>query len=230
MSELRALAANSCLNGHLFAGLTPKESEIILAAATFRRFPANFTITTQGSPANHLFLLIKGRARYFYTTSEGRKILLVWMAPGDVFGGVTILRKSAPYLVSCESVRDSEVLAWDRATIRRLAEKYPILFDNALSIAGEYLNWYMTAHVALSCHTARERLARALLGMSRAIGERVADGVEFDATNEELASAANITHYTASRLMSEWHKSRAVVKRRGKILLRCPERLLNPTV
>jgi CRP-like cAMP-binding protein len=50
--------------------------------------------------------------------------------------------------------------------------------------------------------------------------------IEFDVTNEELASAANITPFTASRLLSKWQTSRAVVKRRGKILLRSPERLL----
>ena len=44
--------------------------------------------------------------------------------------------------------------------------------------------------------------------------------------NEDLANAANITPYTASRLMSQWQKSRAIVKWRGKVLLRHPERLL----
>jgi CRP-like cAMP-binding protein len=58
------------------------------------------------------------------------------------------------------------------------------------------------------------------------IGQKVPGGVEFDVTNEELASAANITPFTASRLLSEWQANNAVVKRRGKILLRSPGRLL----
>ena len=39
-------------------------------------------------------------------------------------------------------------------------------------------------------------------------------------TNEELASAAAITLFAASRFMSEWQRSGAVVKTRGKILVR----------
>jgi CRP-like cAMP-binding protein len=64
-----------------------------------------------------------------------------------------------------------------------------------------------------------------LVSLSGVIGQKVRDGVEFDATNEELASAANITPFTACRLLSQWQTDRAIVKRRGKILLRSPERL-----
>ena len=98
--------------------------------------------------------------------------------------------------------------------------------DNALTIAGEYVHWYMNAHVALSSHTARERLASVLLGLARAIGKKVPGGIEIDVTNEDLANAANITHYTASRLMSAWQKKRTVIKRRGKILLLSPAGLI----
>ena len=57
------------------------------------------------------------------------------------------------------------------------------------------------------------------------IGERVSGGVELDVTNEELANAANLTHFTASRLLSAWQRHNVVKKSRGKILLRHPARL-----
>jgi CRP-like cAMP-binding protein len=104
------------------------------------------------------------------------------------------------------------------------------MMHHALAIAGEYVEWYMAAHVALSSHTARERLATVLLGLARAIGQKTSDGIEIDVTNEDLANAANITHYTASRLMSEWQKNRTLIKRRGKILLRSPAHLVLRTV
>jgi CRP-like cAMP-binding protein len=50
--------------------------------------------------------------------------------------------------------------------------------------------------------------------------------VELDVTNEELAQAANVTHFTASRLLNHWQRQGALVKTRGKILLRSPEKLL----
>ena len=62
-------------------------------------------------------------------------------------------------------------------------------------------------------------------GIHPAWAQRVAGGIEFDITNEELANAANITPYTASRILSEWQRIGAIRKNRGKILVRSPERL-----
>ncbi len=213
-----------------FEGLAHREREIIFAAATTRKIPANSVITRQGTAADRLYLLISGCVRMFYTTADGRKILLIWLAPGDVLGGASLIPTRRHYIVSSETVKDSELLVWDRATFRGLIEKFPLLLANALTIAGEYVDWYMTAHVALTCYTARERLGYVLLGLSRVIGEKVPGGTEIDVTNEDLANAANITPYTASRLMSQWQKSRAIIKHRGKVLLRSPERLLLTTV
>jgi CRP-like cAMP-binding protein len=40
-----------------------------------------------------------------------------------------------------------------------------------------------------------------------------------------LAEAANVTHFTASRLISQWHRQGILVKTRGKILLHSPGKL-----
>jgi len=46
--------------------------------------------------------------------------------------------------------------------------------------------------VALISLTARQRLARVLVCLAETIGAKSSDGFEFDATNEELAGAANV--------------------------------------
>ena len=213
------------LKSRLFEGIAQRDLEIIRGAATERRLLANSVITNQGNPAEHLFLLTSGRARYFFITEEGYKTLLLWLTQGEIVGGAAFLPKPSKYLLSAETVKDSSVLLWGRAALRSLTTRYPRLLENALLMASDYLGWYFADHVALTCHTARQRLAQVLIRLGEVIGQKVPGGVEFDATNEELASAANITPFTASRLVSEWQANRAVVKRRGKILLRSPERL-----
>ena len=218
------------LNSRFFDGLSPFDLQIILTAAKQRRYLANSVIINQGHPAENLFLLTKGRARYFFDTTDGRKAILFWLAPGNIFGGSTLLSIPSAYLVSTETVRDSSVLVWDRATVRGLAARFPRLLENALLVASDYLAWYLATHVALISQTARQRLAGVLICLAESIGEKVAGGLEFDATNEELASAANVSPYTASHLLSEWQSRGAVVKRRGKILLCSPGRLFLNTV
>lgn len=218
-------AMQSDLKSRFFEGLAQRDLETIRAAATERRYLASSVITNQGNPAEHLFLLTRGHARYFYLTQDGHKTLLLWLTPGQILGGAAFLSKPSKYLISTEAIKDSSFFVWDRPTIRSLAAKYPRLLENALFMASDYLAWYLADHVALVCETSRERLAQILIHLAGVIGRRVSGGVEFDVTNEELASAANITPFTASRLLSEWQTSRAVLKRRGKILLRSPERL-----
>ena len=218
-------AMHSGLKSRLFEGLAQRDLETIRAAATERRYLASSVITNQGNPAEHLFLLTRGHARYFYLTQDGHKTLLLWLTPGQILGGAAFLSTPSKYLISTEAVNDSSFFVWDRPTIRSLAAKYPRLLENALFMGSDYLAWYLADHVALVCETARERLAQILIHLAGVIGQKVSGGVEFDVTNEELASAANITPFTASRLLSEWQTNHAVLKRRGKILLRSPERL-----
>lgn len=209
----------------LFEGIPPHDLAIIRGAATERRFLANSVITNQGNPSEQLFLLMSGRARYFFITEEGQKTLLLWLTQGEIVGGAAFLIKESKYLLSAETVKDSSFLVWSRGTLRSLVTRYPRLLENALLMATDYMVWYFADHVALSCQTARQRLAQVLIRLAGVIGQRVPGGIEIDATNEELASAANVTPFTASRLLSEWQAGRAVVKRRGKILLRSSERL-----
>src|SRR5215472_10496389 len=137
------------LNSRFFDGLAPFDLEIVLAAAKQRHFLANSIVINQDHPAENLFLLAKGRARYFFDTPDGKKSILFWLTPGDIFGATTLLSVPSAYLVSTETVRDSSVLVWDRATVRGLAARFPRLLENALLLASNYLAWYLAAHVAL---------------------------------------------------------------------------------
>jgi len=220
-----ALPAADLVRTQFLEGLPGSDRAIILAAATQRRVLANSVVANPGEPADYLFLITKGCARYFYITPEGRKIVFFWLTPGQIFGGAALLSQPSDYLVGTEMVRDSCVLVWPRSKVRALAVRFPRLLDNALSIASDYLTWYLAAHLSLVCHTARQRLANVLVSLASGIGRQQRGGVQLDITNEQLANAANITLFTASRLLSQWQRSGALVKSRGKIMLRSPGRL-----
>jgi len=179
------------------AGITAADIQAVLAEATLRRFPPNSVVTHQGATAVELFLITKGRARHFYTTPDGQKILLLWLTQGEIFGAATLLAERSEYRVSTETVKDTWTLVWNRGAIRALAERYPRIRENALWIASDYLDWYTAAHVALSCHTARQRLAGVLVSLAPVLGRAVPGGVELDVTNEETSQRG--AHYAIHR-------------------------------
>jgi CRP/FNR family transcriptional regulator, nitrogen oxide reductase regulator len=212
-------------NPRFLDGVNAADIKTILGAGTLQRFPASSVMISQGHPAGHLFLLLTGRASRFFLTHDGQKIVLLRVVAGDIFGEMVMLDRPANYLVSTEAITNSSTLVWSRSTIRSLCERYPRLVQNSLAISVDYLTFYRAAHVSLICNSAQQRLARILANLAEGIGQKVPEGVELDIRNEELANEANVSVFTASRLLSAWQREGILVKRRGKVLLRFPDRL-----
>ncbi len=51
-------------------------------------------------------------------------------------------------------------------------------------------------------------------------------GSSIEIRNEDLANLADIGFFTVSRLLKKWERLGAVAKSRGRVLIRCPEKLL----
>ena len=217
------------LRPRFLSGLSGTELDSILSGAKHRQFRASTVITHEGDPAERFFLLTSGQGRHFVTTNEGRKILLMWLTAGQIFGGVAMLSAPIDYLASTEVLADSCALVWDRQTIREFISRNPELLDNALSIAAtEHAAWFIATHVSLSSDDARGRIAHLLVSLACGIGKVTSGGIELKITNEDLASGANVTPFTVSRSLSEWQRDGVLPKDHGKILLRKPELLAPP--
>jgi CRP-like cAMP-binding protein len=210
----------------LLTGLEQTAVQAILAESLVRRVSAKDNITTGGHRATHMFLVQSGRARYYHLTKHGEVVLLARLGPGDVIGLVALLKTQSTYMATAEAASDCELLSWDPSAIRKLAPRYPLLGENALNIALEYVRAYIGRHVGLVTKTAEERLADTLLRLSDKSGEVHSDGIEIRATNDELGALADISPFTASRLVSSWARAGTVSKGRGRIRLHDPEALM----
>jgi CRP-like cAMP-binding protein len=215
------------LKPRFLSGLPKAGLEAMLSAAKHRQFRTSSVVLHEGDPAERIFLLASGQGRQFVTTNDGRKVLLYWLTAGQVFGGVTILSTPISYLASTEVTPESCALMWDRNTMREFVSRYPVLLDNALSIAAtENFAWSIATHVSLSCNDAHGRIANLLVSLACGIGRATSRGVELKITNEDLASGANVTPFTASRILNEWQRAGVLTKGRGKVMLRNPQLLL----
>ena len=199
-------------------GLGKDQRESILAAGTLRRFRANSLVTHQGHPADHLFMLAKGSARFFYIAPDGKKHIILWITPGQIFGGRSLLLAPSTNIASTETVKESLVMAWSRRTMRGLVSRYPRLLDNAILIACDFHAIQLHSFVSTR-YNARQRLLHVLTTLVPSIGRKVSYGTELDVTNVELADAAHITQFTASRILSELQHEGTLKKKRGKVLL-----------
>lgn len=95
-----------------------------------------------------------------------------------------------------------------------------------MRIALGYLRTYLERHIGLVTKTAEVRLAETLLKLSDQSGVVHSHGIEIRATNDQLGALADISPFTASRVLSNWARAGTVSKGRGRILLHAPEALM----
>lgn len=214
------------LESKFFDGIAPGDLSLILRSARLRRFQAHSVITIEGHRADKLFLIIEGHVRAFITTPKGEKIVLFWIPPGDISGARAMLSKATEYLLSMEAVTDALALEWRRSDILSLSKQHRLLLENALNLASDYIEVWQDLHVEATYSTATQRVARVLGSLAKGMGRKVAEGIELNVTNEELANEANVTIFTVSRLLSAWHRKGLLVKDRGRVILHSPEKLV----
>jgi CRP-like cAMP-binding protein len=213
-------------SARLFAGLDRDEATAILAVATRLKFRASDTIIRAEGKATHLIIVKKGFVDFSVMTEEGQDVLLRRFVPGDVFGIAALLQEPLGYLGTALAVGDVEVIAWDQKIASRIARAYPRFSQNAFRMALHYIAIYAHRHMSLVFDSAQERLAYALTNTASRAGTMLPTGVEIGIRNEDLASLADMSIFTASRLMKKWERAGAIEKGRGKVLIRCPEKLL----
>jgi CRP-like cAMP-binding protein len=181
-----------------------------------------------GELAANLFLMMHGRAKYYRLTNTGDEVLLWWITTDDAFGIGTLLPASIHYLGTAQAVSGCELLVWRREVLDSLpASARTVLGQNALHIVLYYLAAYADRLVGLAAENAEQRLARTLIQLAKRMGNVGEGGVEITMMNEDLARLANVSPFTASRQLKEWERQGIVQKRRAKVLIVAPERLID---
>jgi CRP-like cAMP-binding protein len=81
-----AVILPAVLHSNFFADIGRKDLDKILASAKVKRFKAKHAIVTRGEHAQYLFVLLRGRIRYYKITLHDDEVVSRWLIPGDAFG------------------------------------------------------------------------------------------------------------------------------------------------
>ena len=214
------------LTDHLLAGISPGARQDIVAGSCQRTLRAAQVLFRTGEAAEQLFLLRKGRVQFSRLARTGRQIVMGILVPGDVFGLGTILAQHVHYIGTAESLESGEVLVWTRETMQALTGRHPQLSENALRVALHYVAVFAERHESLVTVSAEQRLCRALTRLGDSTGTRTRSGIEVRIKNEQLASLADVSPFTVSRLLKQWERDGVISKSRGIVRILSPENLL----
>jgi CRP-like cAMP-binding protein len=214
------------ITDRLLAGVDPEGRRAIVAKALKRTLQPAQVLFRMGEPADRLFVLRAGRVRFGRLGSTGREVVMGILGPGDVFGLGSLLAEQVDYIGTAQALERSEALVWTRDVIQRFAVEHPQLAGNALHVALLYVAHFAERHERLLSRTAEQRLAHALMRLGSRTGVRSPSGVDVRINNDQLASLADLSPFTTSRLLKDWERNGAVNKARGSVRIVCPEKLL----
>ena len=225
--EIEKRSSKRDVTDRLLAGVDPEGRRTILANSRRRTLRPSQVLFHTGDPATQLFIVRKGRVQFSRLTSEGHKVVLGILGPGDVFGLGCLMSRST-YIGTAEVLDVGEVQEWSRHVIQRFARAYPQVSGNVLQVALAYVAEFADRHARLVGGTAEHRLARALTSLGTRFGTPSRSHIEVRIKNEQLASFADVSPFTVSRLLKHWERKGIVSKRRGLVRIIQPEKLMLP--
>jgi CRP/FNR family transcriptional regulator, nitrogen oxide reductase regulator len=219
MKATSAVALPPGFRSTFLDGLTPREVRAVLTGAGQERISRGQILQQEGDRAIRLWLLVTGRVAVYRLANDGDKVFLRWAVPGDTFGLATVLGFPERYIVTIEAVQEGSLLAWDPASCRTLVLRCPNLNRALNAVVANYLEHLINVLGTYAFQPAEQRLAAVVLESARQLGRKGHVGIELDLTNEQLAVAARMSVFTATRKLRKWQALGILTKRRGKIVL-----------
>ena len=124
----------------LFAGLGPAHLDLLRNVFESYTCPSDTVILSQGEPAHHLYLLVKGEVVIKFKPYDGSTIDLTRLHSGDAFGWSAAVG-SAHYTSSIISESPIEAVRLRRTDLRALIQSHPetgkILVERLANIVSE---------------------------------------------------------------------------------------------
>lgn len=210
-----------------FRSLSRPEIREILDAAQTARFDAGQAVFSQGAPVDRFFLLLDGHVRVQRTTEQGDQIILLHIAPGQLFGiGAALGHKTYP--ATAIAADECVVLAWPNHLWSSFVTRYDGFATQTYAVVGERLTDMQTVIVEMATKQVEQRIASALLRLITQMGRKVDTGIEIDfpLTRQNISDMTGTTLHTVSRLLSAWEKDGIVASSRKKITVTAPHRLV----
>jgi CRP-like cAMP-binding protein len=211
----------------IFRGLSQDEFALVVEVARLKELEQGAYFFMEEDPAKIAYVLVDGKVKLTQVTTDGQQVILGYLTPGRIFGIIAIL-KGVAYPVSAEAVGTCRALAWPRETMNQQMEKTPRLALNALRIMAGQIREFQNRVRELSTQRVEQRIARAVLRLTRQSGRKTAEGVLIDLplSRQDLAEMTGTTLYTVSRVLKEWEKNGLVQSKRQQVIILSPHGLV----
>ena len=205
----------------VFSAMGEAELDDVIAHAQAQRIAKGTAVFRQGEIAEAFFVLLHGRLKVVKVTPHGKRIIVRFVNPGDIYGIAKALRRE-DYPATATAVVDSVTLAWPNEIWDDFVASHPAFAANVMQMMGDRLQEAHTRLKELSTEEVEHRVAHTVLRLVTQSGRKTDEGVlvDFPITQQDLAEASGTTLHSVSRILSAWENAGLVAVGRRRIVVR----------
>jgi CRP/FNR family transcriptional regulator, nitrogen fixation regulation protein len=178
-----------------------------LCPGNVRKYAADDTIYRQHESAEYWYLIVNGAARKCAQISDGRRQIMDFLLPGDLFGFETAARRECS--VECVAAKTT-VVRYPRQRMELLMEADPQLARQVREIAFDSIDRLQSRVVLLGRSRAMERVAGFLLEMMHRAESGIDGSIALPMSRYEIADYLAIAVETVSRSLTTLRAERIV--------------------
>ena len=210
----------------IFSALSRVEAKSIEPFFRQERRKRKDVIFSEGDPSQWFYIVLEGKVKITKLSQEGKEIILEMMGPGEVFGGIAVIR-GLPYPANALAMDDCLLLKTSKEDLMRILERFPAVTMAIFQDLGGRLQHSHESMKQIALDKVMARVASLLVKLAGKSGRQTPEGtlIELRLTKQEIADMVGTTVETSIRTMSRLKKDGIVSEKDGSILVRDMKRL-----
>ncbi len=189
----------------LFAGLSPKHLESILAVSQTQVFPKETLLFRQGDRGESLFLVLSGRVKAVLLAEDGRELILAVFGPGEIFGEMALFDPDERRTATVVTVETTSLLTLSGKEFMAMLADHAAIAQSLLCTLTQRLKESSSRIANLIFLDTYSRVGTYLVKMAEQQGRRLADGslVLTRPPQQDIADYIGSSRETVSRALKE---------------------------
>jgi CRP/FNR family transcriptional regulator, cyclic AMP receptor protein len=203
--------------GNLFSQFPGNLAKDLFGKAKPVRLAANEVLFLAGDPGDGCYRVEQGLLKVSMISPAGGERILAILGPGAVVGELSVIDgKSRSASVS--AVRDSALSFISRVSFNAFAAAHPEVYRHLVTLLASRLRDTDAVLAAGSFLTLKGRIARTLLDLGEALGQKTGDGrleIRQKISQSDVAAMAGIARENVSRVLNEWMRDKLISRISG---------------
>jgi CRP-like cAMP-binding protein len=181
-----------------------------------RTFEAGEQVFEQGASASAFYIVASGRLKIVRVTPEGYENILCVRGPADYFCPVPLL-DDGNQLGTAIAMTDVTLMWMERGAFLSLCEASPELLSIVQGDCLAEVRRLLNRLEVVAFRSVRERVAHALLTMSRQQADNGTPADELRLTQQELGALVGASRESVSRSLAQFERNGLVKLARGRV-------------